>query len=89
MTSDRPYRKTMCLEETLSEIVRSTPSQLDGDVVHSLLTLVRSEAAGKGKHFLDSQVACNLSPAVIDRLAAELKVKTTHGRSYSAAGGMN
>jgi len=89
MTSDRPYRKTMGLEETLSEIVRSTPSQLDGDVVHSLLTLVRSEAAGKGARFLDSQVACNLSPAVIDRLAAELKIKTTHGRSYSAASSMN
>ena len=89
MTSDRPYRKTMGLEETLSEIVRSTPTQLDADVVHSLLTLARNDSAGKGAHFLDSQVACNLSPAVIDRLAAELKIKTSHGRSYSAAGGMN
>src|SRR5260370_8899086 len=86
MTSDRPYRKTMGLEETLSEIVRSTPTQLDADVVHSLLTLVRSEAVGKGARFLDSQVACNLSPVVIDRLAAELKIKTTHARSYSASG---
>jgi len=57
--------------------------------VHSLLTLARNDSAGKGAHFLYSQVACNLSPAVIDRLAAELKIKTSHGRSCSAAGGMN
>jgi putative nucleotidyltransferase with HDIG domain len=89
MTSDRPYRKTMGLEEALCEMVQSAPGRLDGDAVNSLLTLVRAEAAGKGKHFLDPQVVCIINPVVIDRLAAELKLKTTQGRAYSATSGMN
>jgi putative nucleotidyltransferase with HDIG domain len=88
MTSDRPYRKTMALEEALCEMVRIAPGRLDPDAVHSLLTLVRAEVAGKGKRFLDPQVACDINPVVIERLTAELKLKTTRGRTYSA-GGMN
>jgi len=80
MTSDRPYRKTMSLEKALNEIVRTTPTQLDADAVHCLLMLARGEVAGKGKRFLDPQVNCNIGPAEIDRLTAELKTK---GRAFS------
>jgi HD-GYP domain-containing protein (c-di-GMP phosphodiesterase class II) len=89
MTSARPYRKTMSLEKALSEIVRSSPAQLDADAVQSLLKLVRGEAVGYGPRFLDSQVTCKISPAAVDRLAADLQIKASHGRSYSAHGGMN
>jgi putative nucleotidyltransferase with HDIG domain len=89
MTSDRPYRKTMALEEALCEMVCHAPGRLDAEAVHSLLTLVRAEVAGKGKPFLDPQVVCSINPVVIDRLAAELKLKTTHGRAHSAPSGMN
>lgn len=85
MTSDRPYRKTMSLEKALHEIVHTTPAQLDAEAVHSLLMLVRGEATGKGKRFLDPQVRCNISTAEIDRFAADLKIKATHGRSYSTS----
>jgi hypothetical protein len=89
MTSDRPYRRTMGLEEALCEMVHSAPGRLDSDAVHSLLTLVRAEAAGRGKRFLDPQVACDINPVVIDRMVAELKLKTTQGRTYSSASDMN
>lgn len=85
MTSERPYRKTLGLGAALKEIVDHSPKQLDPDVVHCLLALVRGEVSGDGGRFLDPQVACHLSAAEVDRLTANLKLASTGSRSYSMA----
>jgi putative nucleotidyltransferase with HDIG domain len=85
MTSERPYRKSLGLGAALKEIVDHSPRQLDHDVVHCLLMMVRGEVSGDGSRFLDPQVACNLSLAEVDRLTANLKLVSTGGRSYSIA----
>jgi HD-GYP domain-containing protein (c-di-GMP phosphodiesterase class II) len=41
MTTDRPYRKALSLDEALAELEANAGSQFDPDVVHSLLRLVR------------------------------------------------
>ena len=84
MTHERPYRPTPTLGQALSEIVRSAPAKYDGDVVQALLALVRGEASGRGQPFLGAEAVCNIAPNDIDQLAADLKYKVTHGRTYSA-----
>lgn len=83
MTSERPYRKSLSVGQALSEIVRIAPQKFDGEVVQGLLALVRGEASGRGQRFLDSQVVCNIGPSDVDLLAADLKYKLAHGRTYS------
>jgi len=84
MTHERPYRSSMPVGQTLSEIVRFSPQKFDADVVSALLTCVRGEASGRGAQFLDSYAICNIGPNDVDHLAADLKYKSSKGRTYSA-----
>jgi putative nucleotidyltransferase with HDIG domain len=84
MTHDRPYRESLSVGKAVSELVRSAPLRFDADVIHALLTCLRGEASGRGAKFLDSQDICNIGPADIDQLAADLKFKITNHRVYSA-----
>jgi hypothetical protein len=47
MTSDRPYRKKISLEDTLSEIDRCKGSHFDPDVVCSLFRVLEKELSGE------------------------------------------
>src|SRR5207248_905069 len=49
MTSHRPYRQSLSVGETLSEIVRLTPSKFDPSTVQSLLVQVRRDAVGSNR----------------------------------------
>jgi putative nucleotidyltransferase with HDIG domain len=84
MTHDRPYRDTMSVGRAISELVRSAPTRFDADVVQALLACVRGESSGRGQSFLDPDCVCNIAPADIDQLAADLKFKITNHRIYSA-----
>jgi putative nucleotidyltransferase with HDIG domain len=85
MTSERPYRRTMSVGETLSEIVRLTPQKFDPVPVQSLLIQVRRDAAGSNKSpFLDQHIVCNIAPSDVDHIAALLQHKLSNGRVYSA-----
>ena len=41
MTSDRPYRKAMPVSDALAEIIRSSGSQFEPDLVEAFVELVR------------------------------------------------
>jgi HD-GYP domain-containing protein (c-di-GMP phosphodiesterase class II) len=47
MTSNRPYRSAMPVEEALSEIKRGTGTQFDPVVARSLLKIVQTEILAK------------------------------------------
>jgi putative nucleotidyltransferase with HDIG domain len=84
MTSDRPYRHQLSIGETLTEIVRLTPTKLDPVAVQALLVQVRRDAVGSNKSaFLDNRLVCNIAPADVDQMAAMLQHKLTNGRSFA------
>lgn len=93
MLSDRPYRKRLSLGETAAQLAWLAPSKLGADVVHALLVQLRRDAVsfmspprpwaspeGARKPFLDSSIACNISPTDIDHLVSELNHRTHRGR---------
>jgi putative nucleotidyltransferase with HDIG domain len=83
MTSDRPYRESLSVGGTLSELVRLTPSKYDPDVMQALLIQLRRDAVGSNRTpFLADKHSVNIAPGDIDHLAAALQHKTTNGRRY-------
>jgi len=47
MTSDRPYRKAMSLEEAIKELEKNSGSQFDQEVVEAFIRILRKEAGNK------------------------------------------
>jgi putative nucleotidyltransferase with HDIG domain len=83
MTSERPYRESLSLGGTLSEIVRLAPLKFDANVVQALLVQVRRDAVGSNRtRFLEERTALNIAPSDIDHLAANLQHKISHGKLY-------
>ena len=96
MLSDRPYRQRHSLGEAAAQISRLAPEKLDPEIVHALLVQLRREAvdfmtpprpwtiqAERPKNpFIDTDVACNLSPRDIDHLTSELNRRVNRARSY-------
>lgn len=83
MTSERPYRESLSLGGTLSEIVRLAPQKFDASAVQALLVQVRRDAVGSNRtRFLEERTVLNIAPADIDHLAANLQHKISHGKMY-------
>lgn len=83
MTSERPYRDSISLGGTLSEIVRMTPQKFDPEVVQALLIQVRRDAVGNNRQpFLEERISGNLAPTDVDHLASTLLHKANHGRLF-------
>ncbi len=83
MTSERPYRESLTVGNTLSEIVRLSPLKFDPNAVHGLLLQIRRDSVGSNRTpFLQDRMAVNIAPGDIDQLAASLQHKVTHGRLY-------
>jgi len=83
MTSERPYRESISLGGTLSEIVRMTPQKFDPEVVQALLIQVRRDAIGSNRTpFLEERIAGNLAASDVDQLASAVQHKTSHGRLF-------
>jgi putative nucleotidyltransferase with HDIG domain len=83
MTSERPYRDSITLGGTLSEIVRMTPQKFDPEVVQALLIQVRRDAVGNNRQlFLEEHMSGNLAPTDVDHLASSLLHKANHGRLF-------
>jgi putative nucleotidyltransferase with HDIG domain len=83
MTSERPYRESLSVGGTLSEIVRLTPQKFDPNAVQGLLLQIRRDSVGSNRaRFLEDRMAVNIAAGDIDQLAATLQHKVTHGRLY-------
>jgi len=83
MTSERPYRESLSVGNTLSEIVRLSPLKFDPNAVHGLLLQIRRDSVGSNRTpFLQDRLAVNIAAGDIDQLAATLQHKVTHGRLY-------
>lgn len=83
MTSERPYRDSISLGGTLSEIVRMTPQKFDSEVVQALLIQVRRDAVGSNRQpFLEERMSGNLAPTDIDHLASALQHKASRARLF-------
>jgi putative nucleotidyltransferase with HDIG domain len=83
MTSERPYRESLSVGGTLSEIVRMTPQKYDPNVVQGLLVQIRRDAVGSNRvAFLDKRMALNIAPTDVDHLASTLQHKISNGRNY-------
>jgi len=83
MTSERPYREPLSVGNTLSEIVRLSPLKFDPNAVHGLLLQIRRDSVGSNRSpFLQDRMAVNIAAGDIDKLAATLQHKVTHGRLY-------
>ena len=83
MTSERPYRESISVGSTLSEIVRLSPQKFDPGAVHGLLLQIRRDAVGSNRvRFFEDRAAVNIAAGDIDQLAATLQHKITHGRLY-------
>jgi putative nucleotidyltransferase with HDIG domain len=81
MTSERPYRESISVGSTLSEIVRLAPQKFDVNAVQALLVQVRRDAVGSSRTpLLEHPV--DIAPGDIDQLAANLQHKVSHGRLY-------
>src|SRR5213079_1555561 len=79
MTSERPYRESLSVGSTLSEIVRLSPQKFDPTAVHGLLLQVRRDAVGSNRTpFVEDRISLNIAPPDIDHLAATLQHKITH-----------
>jgi putative nucleotidyltransferase with HDIG domain len=83
MTSERPYRESLALSATLSEIVRLTPQKFDSDAVQALLLQLRRDSVGSNStpFFKDSAVG-NVGATDIDQLAADVQHRISHERFY-------
>jgi putative nucleotidyltransferase with HDIG domain len=57
MTTDRPYRKQICLRETLREIKRCVGTQFDPQVARTLFQIIEKELTGR-----------SMKPAIIPSL---------------------
>lgn len=86
MTSERPYRQSHSLGETLTQIVRATPCKYDYEAVQALLVQLRRDATrDDGRpHFLEAHVPLTVAPHDLDQLAADLNYRVNNGRAYSA-----
>jgi putative nucleotidyltransferase with HDIG domain len=84
MPSTRPYRDSLSLGGTLSELVRLAPEKYDPNTVQALLIQVRRDSVGSSSRasLLDDRMAVNIAPTDIDQLAASLQHKISHGRLY-------
>jgi len=83
MTSERPYRESLSVGNTLSEIVRLSPQKFDPNAVHGLLLQIRRDSVGSNRvPFLQDRLSVNIAAGDIDQLAATLQHKVTHGRLY-------
>ncbi len=83
MTSERPYRESLSVGNTLSEIVRLSPLKFDPNAVQGLLLQIRRDSVGSNRTpFLQDRMAVNIAAGDIDQLAATLQHKVTHGRLY-------
>jgi len=83
MTSERPYRESLSVGGTLSEIVRLTPQKFDPNAVQGLLLQIRRDSVGSNRaRFLEDRMAVNIAAGDIDQLAATLQHKVSHGRLY-------
>jgi HD-GYP domain-containing protein (c-di-GMP phosphodiesterase class II) len=83
MTSERPYRESLSVGSTLSEIVRLSPQKFDSNAVHGLLLQIRRDAVGSNRvRFFEDRMPVNIAAGDIDQLAATLQHKVTHGRLY-------
>ena len=83
MTSERPYRESLSVGSTLSEIVRLTPQKFDPNAVQGLLLQIRRDSVGSNRaRFLEDRMAVNIAAGDIDQLAATLQHKVNHGRLY-------
>jgi putative nucleotidyltransferase with HDIG domain len=83
MTSERPYRESLSVGNTLSEIVRLSPLKFDPNAVQGLLLQIRRDSVGSNRtRFLEDRMAVNIAAGDIDQLAATLQHKITHGRLY-------
>jgi putative nucleotidyltransferase with HDIG domain len=83
MTSDRPYRPSHSLGETLTQIVRATPGRFDHEAVQSLLVQLRRDT-GVSQSFLDNRIPMTIGAPDLDQLAADLSYRVNNGRTYSA-----
>ena len=83
MTSDRSYRHSLSLGETLTQIVRATPLRYDFEAVQALLVQLRRDSAG-AQTFLDPHIPMTVGPRDLDQLAADLNFRINQGRVYSA-----
>jgi putative nucleotidyltransferase with HDIG domain len=81
MTSERPYRDSISVGSTLSEIVRLSPQKFDPNAVQALLVQVRRDAVGSSRSPLLNQ-SVDIAPGDIDQLAANLQHKVSHGRLF-------
>lgn len=86
MTSERSYRQPLSLGETLTHIVRSTPSKFDAEAVQALLVQLRRDATrnDSGPAFLEPTVPMTVAPRDLDQLAADLNFRINNARAYSA-----
>jgi len=83
MTSPRPYRDSLSLGSTLTEIVRLSPQKFDPNAVQGLLRQVRRDAVGSNRvRFLEERIMLNIAPGDVDHLAANLQHKISHNRAY-------
>src|SRR5262249_6988577 len=83
MTSPRPYRESMSVGSTLSEMVRLSPQKFDPHVVQALLVQVRRDAVGSNRTpFLEERTGRHIAPADIDQLASNLQHRISQGRHY-------
>jgi putative nucleotidyltransferase with HDIG domain len=86
MTSQRPYRQPHSLGQTLTEIVRATPSKFDPEAVQALLVQLRRDSTHRegALPFLEADVPLTLGTPDLDHLAADLNFRINNGRTYSA-----
>ena len=83
MTSERPYRDSLSVGSTLSEIVHMAPQKFDPQAVQALLVQIRRDATGSNRApFLEGNVALNISPVDVDHLASALQHKISRGRLF-------
>jgi len=83
MTSERPYRESLSVGSTLSEIVRLSPQKFDPQAVQGLLVQVRRDSVGSNRlRFLEERMTVNIAPTDVDHLAATLQHKVSHGRLF-------
>lgn len=82
MTSERPYRDSLPVGGTLSELVRLAPQKYDPNVVHALLIQLRRDAVGSNRVPFLEHMSVNIAAGDIDQLAAGLQHKLSHGKIY-------